>query len=681
MKKNKKVKSCKIKPTILTTHNHQRTDDYFWMNERDSDEVLEYINKENKHTKKFFKPLKNSIQNLLNEFDNRINPNDISAPFYLNQKKYQYKNQEGKDYALIFQLFEHEEILFFDENERAENQPFYELADWSPSPDNSILAIGEDFVGRRKYEISFRDNKNMSFLYEKLTDTNGVIIWGNDNKTVFYTKKDEQTLRENQVFRHVLGTSQEDDVLVYEDTDERFNVSITKSITNKFIEIHSNSSTTSEILLIAADSPDACPKVFLNRKKGHIYQIQHHTTGFFILTNDKAENNKILFSNKIPSSLKECKEIQKHDKEIFIEGFLSLNKFLIIEERTNGLQKIKILTIKNNKSNYIEFSESTYSIGLSINDNFNSDKLYFTYNSLTTPATVFEYNLTKGNKSIFFKKELLDSTFNPEDYQSERIWITANDGTQIPVCLVYKKGIQLFESPLLLYGYGSYGITYPDTFSPYRLSLLNRGFVFAIAHIRGEKYLGEEWYQNGKFLKKKNTFTDFINAAEQLGLKGYCDPHRIYAKGGSAGGLLMGTVTNMAPYLWKGIIAQVPFVDVVTTMLDESIPLTVGEYEEWGNPNEEQYYWYMLSYSPYDNVKKMDYPNMYITTGYHDSQVQYWEPLKWVAKLRKFKTNDNYLLFDCNMDAGHGGGSGRTSERLEIAKEYLFLLHLEGVEV
>ena len=374
-----------------------------------------------------------------------------------------------------------------------------------------------------------------------------------------------------------------------------------------------------------------------------------------------------------------CNEFVKHDEATLIENLLVLQHTLILEERNNGLRKIKLIDLKNGKSNFIQFNEETYYTGLAMNDDYSASSIYFVYNSFTTPSTVYKYDLNSHTREVFFRKELRDKNFNSDDYVSERIWATANDGSKIPVSLVYRKGTDLKNAPCLLYGYGSYGYTLPDVFSATRLSLLDRGFVYAVAHIRGSKYMGEQWYENGKFLKKKNTFTDFINAAEYLGMKGYCDKNRIYAQGGSAGGLLMGAVVNMAPYLWKGIVAQVPFVDVVTTMLDETIPLTVGEYEEWGNPNDEDYYYYMLNYSPYDNVQRMDYPAIYITTGYHDSQVQYWEPMKWVAKLRELRTNDNPLLFDCNMDAGHGGGSGRTNERKELAKEYAFILNLEGI--
>jgi len=668
------------KPHELTIHNHTRNDEYFWMNERDSKQVLEHLAKENTYTAEYFKSLEGLKNNLLNEFESRINPNDVSAPFILNGKTYQMRNSEGKDYQLIYRLEDKKEFLFLDENERAKGKTFYELADWSPSPNNELLALSEDVVGRRKYTITVRQNKGGKFLKDKITDSDGSIVWANDNKTIFYVKKDPQTLREFQVYRHELGTDSKKDMLVYQENDEKFSVHISKTITDKFITIDIVSSTTSEVRLIDADQPSKEPIVFLNREKGHLYEIEHHEKGFYILSNKNASNRKVVFSSKIPVSIDECAEVISHSNSVLIESILSLKDVLVTEIRTNGLLKIQLTDLATRKNKFIEFKEETYFTGLGLNDDYTSNTLFFNYNSMTTPASVYQYDLKTGIQKLWFRKELLDKNFKPEDYESKRIWATANDGSKIPVSIVFKKGTVLSNAPCLLYGYGSYGYTLPDVFSATRLSLLDRGFVYAVAHIRGSKYMGESWYENGKFLKKVNTFTDFINAAEYLGMKGYCDKNKIYAQGGSAGGLLMGAVTNLAPYLWKGVIAQVPFVDVVTTMLDETIPLTVGEYEEWGNPNDEEFYYYMLNYSPYDNVKKMDYPALYITTGYHDSQVQYWEPMKWVAKMRDHRTNQQPLLFDCNMDAGHGGGSGRTQERLELAKEFAFILNLEGIE-
>ncbi len=668
-----------IIPKKLMIHNHERTDDYFWMNERDSKPVLDHLTKENAYTQTYFEKLKPLQDRLLNEFESRIDPNETSAPFILNGQTYQIRNEEGKDYVKIFQIQGEKESLYLDENERAKGKSFYELADWAPSPDNSILALGEDLLGRRKYEITFRKNKDGKFLKDRIKDTDGSIVWGNDNKTVFYVKKDPQTLREFQIYSHVLGTDPKNDRLVYQENDEKYSVHISKSTSKQFIFIHCTSSTSTETRLIDANSPSSEVKIFWKREKGHRYEVEHHENGFYVLSNKDAENGKILFcplNDKDKSTL----EYISHSNDRLIESIQVFKDYLVAEVRLNGLRKIEIIRFDTKESSYIEFSEETYFTGLGLNDDYQSSTLFYSYNSLTTPASVYRYDVLSKKSSLWFRNELRDPSFKPGNYESKRIWATANDGTKIPVCIAYKKGTDLSKAPCLLYGYGSYGYTLPDVFRATRLSLLDRGFVYAVAHIRGSKYMGEHWYENGKFLKKINTFTDFINAAEYLGMQGYCDPERIYAQGGSAGGLLMGAVTNMAPYLWKGVVAQVPFVDVVTTMLDESIPLTVGEYEEWGNPNEEDYYWYMLKYSPYDNVHKMDYPAMYITTGYHDSQVQYWEPMKWVAKIRANRTNQNPLLFDCNMDAGHGGGSGRTQERLEIAKEFAFILNLEGIE-
>ena len=664
------------KDQILEKHGHQRQDPYYWLRERDTQPVLDYLQAENTYAAAYFKALDPLVTSLLDEFEQRIDPNETSAPYVINGYKYQSRNVEGQDYQQIFRYeLDGKAVLFFDENQRAKGKPFYELAAWAPSPDNQLLAVSEDFMGRRKYEIRFRSNGK--YLKDILTETSGSMVWAKDNKTVYYTKKDPETLREYLVYRHQIGTPQSADELIYEEKDDKFSVGIGKTLTNAYILIYSYSSTTSEIQVIDASSAKALPKVFLARKAGHIYEVEHHETGFYILSNDNAVNNRILFSKDIPKDISSCQEVVKHNPKVLIEGLSVFKRHLLIEERDNGLLKLKLKNVADGQEKYIDVDGETYYLGLATNDDYAASKIFYVFNSMTTPARVYTYDLQTNQREIFFEKKLRDPQFNPENYVSERVWATANDGTQIPVSIVYKKGTILAKAPLLLYGYGSYGYTIPDIFSPTRVSLLDRGFVFATAHIRGCKYLGEEWYQDGKFDKKINTFTDFINAAEFLGHMGYCDPARIYANGGSAGGLLMGAIANMAPYLFKGIVSEVPFVDVVTTMLDESIPLTTGEYEEWGNPNDPHYYYYLLKYSPYDNLHAMDYPAMYVTSGYHDSQVQYWEPAKYVAKLRTLRTNNAPLIFECNMDAGHGGGSGRSIERLERAKMYAFILGLE----
>jgi len=663
----------------LEQHGHQRNDPYYWMRNRDTEPVLSYLKAENAYAEAYFKALDPLVNSLLNEFEARIDPNETSAPYVINGYQYQSRNVEGQDYQQIYRYeLDGKAVLFFDENLRAKDKPFYELAAWAPSPNNQILAVSEDFVGRRKYEIRFRANGK--FLKDVLTETSGSVIWANDNKTVYYTKKDPETLREYLVYRHQIGTPQSADELIFEEKDDKFSVGIGKTLTNAFVLIYSYSSTTSEIQMIDAAVAKAAPKVFLARKAGHLYEVEHHENGFYILSNDQAVNNRIFFSKDIPTDLASCQEVIKHNPKVLIEGLTVFKRQLLIEERDNGLLKLKLKNVADGQEKYIDVDGETYYLGLATNDDYAASKIYYVFNSMTTPSRVYTYDLQTGKREIFFEKKLRDTQFSPENYESKRIWATANDGTQIPVSIVYKKGTNLSKAPLLLYGYGSYGYTIPDIFSPTRLSLLDRGFVFATAHIRGCKYLGEEWYQDGKFDKKINTFTDFINAAEYLGHMGYCDPSKIYANGGSAGGLLMGAITNMAPYLFKGIVSEVPFVDVVTTMLDESIPLTTGEYEEWGNPKDPYYYYYLLKYSPYDNLHRMAYPAMYVTSGYHDSQVQYWEPAKYVAKLRTLRTNQAPLIFECNMDAGHGGGSGRTIERLERAKVFAFILGLEGIE-
>lgn len=666
-------------PTTLEKHGHQRVDPYFWMNQRDSKEVLDYIQQENDYSASYFNAITPLTEKLMNEFEQRIDPNETSAPFRFNGLLFQWKSLEGKDYRQLLLIENGKTTVFFDENERAKNHEYYGLGSWGNSPDNRLLAVSEDIIGRRNYTVRFRDNAKNSYLKDALTQTDGSVVWANDNKTVFYVKKDTTTLREFQVYRHTLGTSQAKDELIYQEDDERFSVFITKTFDDAQIYIYSQSSTTAEVSFIDANKPTGKPELFLKREQGHLYQLEHHENGYYILSNWKAPNYCLRHSAVKPVSIEATEILRAHDPNSYIEGFVAFQKHLVLQQRTNGETSFYYGDPMGNGLKTVTIDEPVYEIAIGWNDEYKAETFNYSYTSLTTPASLLNFDMNKGTGTVYFQKALRDPSFSPDHYQSERVWVTANDGTKIPVSLVYKKGTDRKKAPLLLYGYGSYGISIPAGFSPYRLSLLDRGFVFAIAHIRGGKELGESWYENGKLQKKRHSFTDFINCAEWLSLKGYCDPQAIYAQGGSAGGLLMGAVTNMAPYLFKGVVAQVPFVDVMTTMLDETIPLTVGEYEEWGNPNEADSYWYMLSYSPYDQVKHMDYPAMLITTGYHDSQVQYWEPLKWVAKLRDNNTGEQPILFDCTMSAGHGGGSGRTTERMEVAKEFAFLLHVQGI--
>lgn len=666
-------------PKELVKHNHVRIDPYFWMNERDSKPVLDYIAEENAYSNAFFDQRQNLVTTFLNEFDNRINPEETSAPFEIQGKTFQWRQIKDADYRQLILIEQQKEHVYFDENAMAKGTTYYSLGDFSISPNNELVAFSQDKIGRRNYTISFRENPSGKILKEQIPGTDGSVLWANDNKTVFYVKKDPTTLREFQVYKHVLGTSSSKDELVFEDKDERFYVYITKTLDKKFILIHAVSSTSSETWMIDSDNPSQKATCFLKREKDHLYEISHHDNGFYIVTNRNSPNRKLVFSKSVPVSIESCEVLIPHNEETYIEDIEVYKNFLAVQSRKMGRTEISVGSLRATDFSTISMPEDVYELNFSFNENYESTVVNYQYTSLTTPGSIYKYDVASKKSELFFQKKLIDKQFSPENYVSARIWATANDGQKIPISVVYKKGIDLKKAPLLLYGYGSYGVTIPASFSATRLSLLDRGFVYAIAHIRGGKFLGEHWYQTGKLNHKRNTFTDFINAAEWMAMKGYCDPDAIYAQGGSAGGLLMGAVTNMAPYLFKGVIAQVPFVDVMSTMLDESIPLTVGEYEEWGNPNEEDAYWYMLSYSPYDHVRKMDYPAMLITTGYHDSQVQYWEPLKWVAKLRKNHTGTAPILFDCTMSAGHGGGSGRSTERLEVAKEFAFLCAIQGL--
>lgn len=676
---NSKAPIAQKKAHKITTNGHTRIDDYFWMNQRDNAEVLAYINAENNYANSYFEDTKKTQEEILEEFEQNIDPNDKGAPFYMEGNWYQRENLAEKDYPIYYRLKDNQKLLFLDENERAQGHSYYNLASWLPSPNNELLALAEDTVGRRQYQIRFRNNATSYFLEDTIENTDGSVVWSNDNTYVFYVKKDPETLREFQVYRHKIGTDVSTDQLVFEELDERFYVFIGKTKDDNFIQINLYSSTRSESYLIDANNPLQAPVVFFEKEKDHLYEVESYQNGYIVLSNKNALNNELRFYPKHPSIDKSYEILVAHDEQVLLEEFSVFKDYLVVVSRENGLRSITLINWSDKSTHKINMNEECYSLGLFVNEDFNSNTLYYSYNSMTTPPSVLAYDMASNKESVHFVKEVPNPAFNASDYTSQRTWAIANDGTKIPISLVHRKDIEISKAPLLLYAYGSYGITIPTTFSAYRLSLLNRGFVFAIAHIRGGKYMGEKWYQDGKWLKKKNTFTDFINCAEHLKRNHFCKPDGLYAQGGSAGGMLMGAIINMAPYLFNGIIAQVPFVDVVTTMLDESIPLTVGEFEEWGNPKEEDYYQYMLSYSPYDNVQAMHYPSMFVSTGYHDSQVQYWEPLKWIAKLRALKQDSNSLIFDCNMDAGHSGGSGRSTERKEIVKNYAYLLKEENL--
>ncbi|WP_425557275.1 S9 family peptidase [Flavobacterium lindanitolerans] len=672
-------------PKTLEKHGDKRVDDYFWLNDRQNKEVIDYLNSENQYYEEMTAHTKGLKNLLFEEMKGRIKEDDSSVPYFFNGYWYITRFETGKDYPIYARkkgsLTAKEEILF-DCNEMAKGHSYFQLGGVSISPDNKYASFGVDIIGRRIYTIQVKNLQTGKLFEDKIENTTGSSTWANDNKTLFYTQQDKQTLRSDKVFKHKLGGRQEQDVLVYDEVDDTFNVSVSKEKSKKYIVISSSSTLTTEFRTLLADDPDGKFKVFQPRVRGMEYSIAHYGDSFYILTNkDDATNFKLMKTPEKATSMENWKDLIPHREDVLLEDIEIFKDYLVLGERSNGLNKIRIMPWNGKGEYYLPFDSETYTANISTNPDFDTQILRYSYQSLGTPSSVIDFNMKTKEKEIKKEQQVLGGKFDKKNYVEERVWATAEDGTKIPISMIYRKGMKKDgKNPLLLYAYGSYGATMDPYFSSTRLSLLDRGFIYAIAHIRGGEDMGRLWYENGKLLHKKNTFTDFIDCSKFVIKEKYTSAEHLYAEGGSAGGLLMGAVVNMAPELYHGVIAQVPFVDVVTTMLDDTIPLTTGEYDEWGNPNEKEYYDYMKSYSPYDNVKAQNYPNMYVSTGLHDSQVQYWEPAKWVAKLRTLKTDTNLLFLDTNMDAGHGGASGRFEALKELAKEFSFLLDLEGIE-
>jgi len=630
------------------------------------------------HTKVFQKVL-------FEEMKARIKEEDESVPYLYNGYYYITRFEAGKDYPIYSRKKESlsaKEEVMFDCNKLAKGHAYFQLGGLSISPDNTYVTFAVDTIGRRIYSIKVKNLKTNEILDDKIENTSGDSTWANDNKTIFYTHQDKETLRSDKVFKHKLGTNSANDVLVFEEKDDTFNLDVSKEKSKKYIVISSSSTLTTEYRTLLADNPDGKFTVFQKRVRGLEYDISHFGDSFYIVTNkDKATNFKLMKTPENATSKENWIDLIPHREDVLLEDIEIFKNFLVVEERSNGLNKIRIISWNVKGEYYLPFESETYTAYTTTNVDFDTDILRYSYQSMTTPSSVIDFNMKTKTKEIKKEQQVLGGKFDKNNYTEERIWATAKEGTKIPISMVYRKGLKKDgENPLLLYAYGSYGHSMDATFSSTRLTLLDRGFIFAIAHIRGGEDLGRQWYEDGKLLKKKNTFTDFIDCSKFVIQQKYTSPEHLYAEGGSAGGLLMGAVVNLAPELYHGVIAQVPFVDVITTMLDETIPLTTGEYDEWGNPNLKKYYNYMMSYSPYDNVKKQNYPNIYVSTGLHDSQVQYWEPAKWVAKIRSMKTDNSVLFLDTNMEAGHGGASGRFEAIKELAKEYSFLLDLEKIE-
>lgn len=666
----------------LEKHGDIRNDVYYWLNERENPEVIDYLTAENAYTDAMLKDTETFQKDLFEEIKARIKEDDASVPYKYNSYWYITRFEKGGEYPIHTRKKESldakEEILF-NVNEMAKPFSYYNLNGLNVSENNELAAFGQDTLSRRIYTIQIKNLKTGEILPDKLENTTGGSVWAADNKTLFYTRKDN-TLRAYQIWKHTLGTPQSDDQLIFEEKDDTFGTYVYKTKSRKYIIIGSSSTVSNEYRFIHADQPNGEWKILQPRERDLEYSIEHYGNDFYILTNkDKATNFKLMKTPVTKTGKANWVDVIPHRKEVYLENFEIFNDYLVLEERTNGLTELNIRSW-DGKINYnLPFKEEVYTAYISYNPDFDSKILRYGYTSMTTPNSTIDFNMQDKTSEVK-KEQVVLGNFKKENYETKRIWVTARDGAKVPVSIVYRKDTKIdSNTPLLLYAYGSYGATMDVYFSTSRLSLLDRGFIYAIAHIRGGQELGRPWYDDGKTLKKKNTFNDFVDVSKYLIDKKYTSPKHLYAMGGSAGGLLMGAIINQAPELYNGIVAQVPFVDVITTMLDDSIPLTTGEYDEWGNPNEKVYYDYMKSYSPYDNIEKKNYPNMLVTTGLHDSQVQYWEPAKWVAKLRDMKTDNNLLILKTDMETGHGGASGRFEALKEVAFEYAFIFKLEGI--
>ena len=671
-------------PVSFKKFNDIRIDDYYWLKERENPEVIDYLERENDYYEKMTSHTLDLQNKLFKEIKDKIKEDDESVPYFLNGYWYKTKYKEGLDYPVYTRFkdsLNNKEEILFDCNELAKKHDYFNLSNFQISPDNKIVAFSTDVISRRLYSVQFKNLETGKVYSDKIINSSGSFAWANDNSTLFYTSRDVNTLRNDKIFKHVLNTDYENDELVYFEKDETFYTNVSKSKSKKFIIISSFSTLTSEFQFLPADNINESFKLFNKRKRGVEYSINHYDDHFYIITNkDKAYNYKLMKTKISETSSENWTDVVEHRKNVLIEGIDIFKDHLVVSERVDGLNRINIKKWDDSENYFLNFDNETFSSNTTTNLDFNSKKLNYAYNSLNEPYSVIEFDMITKEKTILKQHKVLDKNFSKDNYVTERIWADSQDGNRIPISLIYKKGIKRDGSnPLLIYGYGSYGNTIDPSFSISRLSLLDRGFIYAISHVRGSEYLGRDWYENGKLLNKKNSFNDFVDSTKFLISEGYTSSEHCYAYGGSAGGLLMGAVINMAPELYNGVIAAVPFVDVITTMLDETIPLTTSEYDEWGNPNQKEYYEYMMSYSPYDNVSKLKYPNLLVTTGLHDSQVQYWEPAKWVAKLRDYKQDQNYLFLNTNMETGHGGSSGRFEAIKDLAKEYAFLFDLENI--
>jgi len=685
--KNIQPPIAEIKPETRIWHGDTVIDNYYWMIDyfkkgADSTKVVDYLKAENAYTDTMMSGTKKLQEELFTEMKSRIKEKDESVPTLKNGYYYYSRTEDGKQYFKYCRkkgsLDAPEEILL-DVDKMAEGKSYYSASGFAISDDNKFLAFGVDEVSRRQYTIYVKNLETGEILKDAITNTEGSSCWAADNKTIFYTSKHPTTLLSEKIKRHTLGTDVKNDAVVYHEKDNTNYIGVDKSKNGKFIFIYSGGTMSSEMFFIDAATPNASFKLFQPRIKNVLYSVISLNDKFLIRTNKDALNFKLMECPLDKTSVENWKDYIPHRTEVLLENVDEFKDFIVISERKNGLIQLRVRNLKDGNEFYIDFGEPAYTAYAAGNIEYNTNTLRYAYTSLTTPQSVYDYDMVTKKKELKKQQEVLGG-YNAKDYVTERLYATVKDGTKVPISLVYKKGFKKDgNAPLLLYGYGSYGASMDASFSSSRLSLLNRGFAFAIAHIRGGEEMGRQWYEDGKMFKKKNTFTDFIACGEFLVNEKFSSKQHLYAQGGSAGGLLMGAVINMAPDLWNGVIAQVPFVDVVNTMLDESIPLTTNEFDEWGNPKKKDDYFNIKNYSPYENIEKKNYPNLLVTTGLHDSQVQYFEPAKWVAKLRAMKTDKNLLLLHTNMDFGHGGASGRFDYLKDVALNYAFLLALEGI--
>jgi oligopeptidase B len=667
-------------PHELTIHGVTRVDPYFWMNERDNSDVIAYLEAENDYLKASLAHTEKFQELLFEEMKGKIQETDESVPYFKNGYFYYHTYAEGSEYPIYCRrkgsMDAHEEVML-NVNDLAKNYDYYSVGLLQVSPDNKILAYAADTVGRYIMNLSFK-NLETGETYPYTIANITSMAWANDNKTLFYGSKDLQTLRADRIFRHTLGDPSSDKE-VYFESDDSFSTQVNRTKSGAYITIACHSTVSSEYRLIDSDNPLGEPRVFQTRERDHLYYVDHKEDSFYVLTNVNATNFKLVTTPRSSTSKVFWRDLIPHRDDVLIEAFDLFANHLVVQERSMGLNRLRVINQSTNHDQYIDFNEPTYYASLGTNPEFNTTTLRYNYESLTTPVSTFDYDMTAHTTALLKQQPVLGG-FDKDNYVSERIWATATDGSKVPISLVYRKGLTRDgNNPAYLTGYGSYGFSYDVYFSSARLSLLDRGVLFAIAHIRGGQEMGRKWYEDGKLLNKMNTFTDFTASAEHLIAQGYTSNNKLFAEGASAGGLLMGAVVNKRPDLFKGIIIGVPFVDVITTMLDETIPLTTVEYDEWGNPNDATFFNYMLQYSPYDNIKAQEYPAMLVTTAYHDSQVQYWEPAKWVAKLRTLKTDSNPLFMRTEMAASHGGKSGRFESLRLTALEYAFIFDQIGI--